>query len=338
MLEHRHSNSQHIKDIIEDFTMFNVYNEKNQKSSSNEYTIERKLRTIDLTKNNIICDDFNAHHQWWNSRITSSIRANALIDWWNKFSCELINISDEYTFTRENSSSVIDLTFATIDLASKITNWLINVDARIDSNHEVIEFAINVENIETVDNSMTKKFNTQKANWNKFNEYFKNNHSNIKSRMSRLLNNPCSKNLNEGAKLLRDVIIEASNQSISKRRSCENSKVWWTDELTQLRKNLAKAKRMYKALQIEENLTIFKRTSFFSSWEDRFIWLFSIHCHSLSRQSFQAFISERQNDLDKRRVINEKEYEALIEKKKTQKTHIMKLLIKKKISRKSLVA
>jgi hypothetical protein len=81
----------------------------------------------------------------------------------------LSNISDEYTFNRENSNSVIDLIFATIDLASKISNWSINNEAEIDSDYEVIEFSINVEDIETVNKSMTEKFNTQKANWNKFN-------------------------------------------------------------------------------------------------------------------------------------------------------------------------
>jgi hypothetical protein len=211
---------------IENFTIVNVYNEKCQKSSSDEYTIERKLRTIELTKNSIVCDDFNAHHQWWNSKITSSIRANVLIEWLNKFNCEIINISDEYTFNRENSNSVIDLTFATIDFASKISNWSINDEAEIDSDHEVIEFSINVENIETVNNSMIEKFNTQKADWNKFNQYFKDNHSSIKTRMTRLMINSNVDNLNEEAKLLRNVIIEASNQSISKRRFCENSKVW----------------------------------------------------------------------------------------------------------------
>jgi hypothetical protein len=81
------------------------------------------VTSIELAKNSIVCEDFNAHHQWWNSRITSSIRAKFLIDWLNKFNCELINIPDEYTFTRGNSSSIIDLTFATSDLASKIANW-----------------------------------------------------------------------------------------------------------------------------------------------------------------------------------------------------------------------
>ncbi len=244
---------------IENFTVVNVYNEKCQKFDSNEYTIERKLKTIEWTKNSFVCEDFNSHHQWWNFRITSSNRATVLIDWLNKFNCELINISDEYTFNRDNSSSVIDLTFATIDLASKITNWSINDNAEIDSDHEVIEFSISIEDIETVNNSMTRKFNTQKTNWNRFAQYFKNNHSSIKDWMTRLLINSTSNSLNERAKLLKNVIIETSNQFISKKRSCENSKIWWTNELTQLKKNFAKAKRMYKASKRKENSSIFKR-------------------------------------------------------------------------------
>jgi hypothetical protein len=134
-------------------------------------------------------------------------------------------MSDKFTFTRENSSSIIDLIFATFDIASKISNWSINDDAETNADHEVIEFSINIENAETVNNTMIEKFNTDKANWNKFSQYFKDNHSSIKSRMARLMSDPTSKNLNERAKLLRDVIIESSNHFISKRRSCENSKV-----------------------------------------------------------------------------------------------------------------
>jgi hypothetical protein len=244
---------------IENFTIVNIYNEKCQKSNSDEYTIERKLKAIELTKNSLICDDFNAHHQWWNSRITSLIRVNALIEWFSKFNCELINISNEYTFTRENSNSVIDLTFATVDFASKVTNWSINDDAEIESYHEIIEFSINIQNIETMNNSMTKKFNTQNANWNKFSQYFKNNHSSIKNWIIQLMINFNFDNLNEEVKLLKNVIIKVSNQSISKRRFCENSKVWWTNELTQLRKNLTRTKRMHKASKTKENLSIFKK-------------------------------------------------------------------------------
>ncbi len=92
-----------------------------------------------------------------------------------------------------------------------------------------------------------------------FVQYLKNNHSSIKDRMTSLLINSTSNSLNEKAKLLRDVIVEALNQFISKRRSWEKSKIWWTEKLTQLKKNLAKAKRMHKVLQTKENLLNFKR-------------------------------------------------------------------------------
>ena len=53
----------HITDIdIDDCMIINIYNEKNQLLTSNEYTIERSLTKIELSANSIICDDFNAHH------------------------------------------------------------------------------------------------------------------------------------------------------------------------------------------------------------------------------------------------------------------------------------
>ena len=53
----------HITNIdIDDCIIINLYNEKNQLLTSNEYTIERSLTKIELSTNSIICGDFNAHH------------------------------------------------------------------------------------------------------------------------------------------------------------------------------------------------------------------------------------------------------------------------------------
>ena len=53
----------HITDIdIDDCIIINLYNEKNQLLTSNEYTIEQSLIKIKLSANSIICGDFNAHH------------------------------------------------------------------------------------------------------------------------------------------------------------------------------------------------------------------------------------------------------------------------------------
>ena len=122
----------HITDIdIDDCMIINIYNEKNQLSTSNEYTIERSLTKIELSTNSIICGDFNAHHAWWNFRIFSSIRANFLVDWLTKNQCELMNIPNEITFSRQctmkndqsqTSTLIIDLTFAIFHMINKITN------------------------------------------------------------------------------------------------------------------------------------------------------------------------------------------------------------------------
>ena len=50
-----------ISSNIENFMIFNIYNEKCQ-DESQEYTIERKLTSIDISEKAIICGDFNAHH------------------------------------------------------------------------------------------------------------------------------------------------------------------------------------------------------------------------------------------------------------------------------------
>ena len=50
-----------ISSNIENFMIFNIYNEKCQ-DENQEYTIERKLTSIDISEKAIICEDFNAHH------------------------------------------------------------------------------------------------------------------------------------------------------------------------------------------------------------------------------------------------------------------------------------
>ena len=59
------SNDSHIQVLkiasnIENFMIFNIYNEKSQ-DKNQEYTIERKLTSIDIFEKAIICEDFNAH-------------------------------------------------------------------------------------------------------------------------------------------------------------------------------------------------------------------------------------------------------------------------------------
>ena len=50
-----------ISSNVEIFIIFIVYNEKSQDENQN-YTVERKLTSIEIPEKVIIRDDFNAHH------------------------------------------------------------------------------------------------------------------------------------------------------------------------------------------------------------------------------------------------------------------------------------
>jgi hypothetical protein len=64
---------------VPDLQLINIYNEKSLESEDNSYTIKRALVNITPSRNTILGGDFNAYHPWWNSTISSPIRAQALI-------------------------------------------------------------------------------------------------------------------------------------------------------------------------------------------------------------------------------------------------------------------
>ncbi len=67
-----------INNSSETVLLLNIYNEKSQEEDSDIWTVERKLKDIQLFSKSIICSDFNAHHTWWNSEVEHSIRATVL--------------------------------------------------------------------------------------------------------------------------------------------------------------------------------------------------------------------------------------------------------------------
>ena len=43
--------------------------------------MNRVLKNIQLSDRAIICEDFNAHYSWWNSKINNLVCAESLITW-----------------------------------------------------------------------------------------------------------------------------------------------------------------------------------------------------------------------------------------------------------------
>ena len=94
---------------INTFQIINIYNKKSLDLDSDQsnYTVKRSLQHIQLLKETLIADDFNAHHNWWNSSITNSIRADSLITWLNSYNYELINESDITTFYKKMTIQLV---------------------------------------------------------------------------------------------------------------------------------------------------------------------------------------------------------------------------------------
>ena len=111
---------------LKDTLILNVYNEKDLQPDlqQNLQTVERSLKDIILLDRAIVCRDFNAHYPWWNST-ANPIRAETLTTWLSRYNCELINIPDIVTYTQYsgNTSSVLDLTFATPGVYQSISDW-----------------------------------------------------------------------------------------------------------------------------------------------------------------------------------------------------------------------
>jgi hypothetical protein len=157
---------------IGSFQLINLYTEKGL-GVNRDWTIKRSLQDIKPDKRTIICGDFNAHHSWWNSTISSPIRTIELIPWLERYSFELKNIEDQATFLRSNTEnlSIIDLTFATKAIETEIGNWYIDEEAGTGSDHEVIRFSIYTSSTKTaIDPLKLNSYNLKKADWVIFKE------------------------------------------------------------------------------------------------------------------------------------------------------------------------
>ena len=163
-----------------------------------------------------------------------------MITWLNSYNCELINESDITTFYRKNdnstNNSIIDLIFTTQKLSENISDWYIDESNASGSDHEIIRFNIRTKAAELVENSICSQFfNLKKADWKLFSEeiLFQAKYTDF----SYLNHSNNLDDLNAAAIELQDLIHTAANKSIVKRKSFEKSKSWWSEKLTNFRRN-----------------------------------------------------------------------------------------------------
>src|SRR5438034_761170 len=328
------------KSFTKTIQLINIYNEKSLSEDNNERTIERCLHTITPAKYTIICGDMNAHHSWWNSKITNSIRASELVNWLEKYDFELLNKPDILTCSRSNNS-IIDLTFAIKELNNMLINWEISEDKVTDSDHETILFSVNIDSDNLVENPVyNNQYNFEKADWKIFAEELI-LQSNKEEFVSNINISQISREMLETeAEKLRDIIIIAANKAIPKKRIHEKSKSWWNEELKLLRKELANAKRQYKKNQNQTTQQAFqalKADYFYKIKQAKATCWNDFLENAVGKDIFKAFNYTKFNRIEKLSIIQyQHENQEITAITFEQKCEVfMHVLFKKKSNRKA---
>ncbi len=231
--------------IQKEILLFNIYNEKSQNADDEQlYTIERELAKVKLNSEQkvIIVKDFNAHHSWWNAKISNSIRTKALINWVNLHQCNLINTSDINTYHSysDQSSSILDLAFASKNMRNHIKNWHIDENADTEFDHEVILFTIVTKKMKMIENSLNASYNLQKVDWKDFDEHLQKAKDKMIVKMQRITS------LKAKVINLIECIKNTVKLFVFKQRICAKSKFWWNNELIEMWKTLSSKKRIWK--------------------------------------------------------------------------------------------
>lgn len=132
-----HNNTLHI---------INVYNETTTNTLQDLREVSNKLDAQDEI---IMLGDFNLHHPLWSPRTTrrqrysSTTLTQPLITILEDFQLQLLTVPGTITRRGHTGSSTIDLTFATEEVASRVTYC--RVDPRLDSDSDHLPIEITVE-------------------------------------------------------------------------------------------------------------------------------------------------------------------------------------------------
>lgn len=127
------------------------------------------------TKNVIFCGDFNARSFSWNDKIENR-RGTLLTEFISENELTICNTGNTPTWRRGASSSVLDLTFCSAEIAPRISNWTVADEMESLSDHAYILFQISkTEHDSNYNNNNTnfkikynrdKHYNTLKSNYN----------------------------------------------------------------------------------------------------------------------------------------------------------------------------
>jgi hypothetical protein len=139
-----------------------------------------------------------------------------------------------------STPSVLDLSFATSGIVTKIKDWQVLPD--LGSDHFGVLFTISKSTYSSSSNPV--RFNTRKADWAKFTSYLISSLNNMPFPLTSI---PGNHELDLLAEDFTNRIVDAASNSIPKSTISPYSKPWWNEDLKTLRKSMLYYSRKSKA-------------------------------------------------------------------------------------------
>nr|BDU78964.1 hypothetical protein [Bombyx mori] len=227
-------------------TLISVYFEPDQQVDDYLFHLSRAIGELG-PKSIIVGGDINAKSIWWGSKTTDS-RGEAILGFANQHRLEILNCGGAPTFqiVRRGRviSSVIDVTFCSPDLLSRVGEWRVIEDA-VSSDHNCIMFTLTKEvSREKPKASTTRKYNTRDVNWQSFIEKITQLKEDKNLGTQRLEASNTKEELENTINEYDAVVIEACEEVLPKIKSKIKPKIpWWTKELEVEKKKTLTLKR-----------------------------------------------------------------------------------------------
>ena len=185
----------------------------------------------------ILIGDFNAHHQYWHGENANKL-GNELFEYLSDKDLSVMNTEQP---TRKDK--IIDLTIVSNVVAGKISNWRVQQEVYLNTDHNLVTF----EYGNSTEEGTWERLDFRNADWTKWEIRCE---EQIESWLEerRLAND-----IDDDYKSFVEQLKLVAEECIPKKKVCKHSKGWWNDELNELAKEVRKARKMFAKRSDEAN-------------------------------------------------------------------------------------
>lgn len=197
---------------------------------------------LNLPGKTVICGDFNAKSRLWGSPRTD-LRGEYVEEWSAEFNLCLVNVGDTPTCIRPQGCSIIDLTWTSNDIYTRISDWKVLRNIESLSDHEYISMYVGRSSAPKIHHNK-RQTRYPRWNWGKMD---------VDMYQATLVWNsesaPSEENISATryANWLKRTLYNACDASMTRAgpRPPKDQVYWWNSEIARLRKESLQARRAW---------------------------------------------------------------------------------------------